>query len=528
MLAAILALWGWCSLRGVYAYRQLTKILEQRADELPIASQLQQAVQDLRVGYELSRDNIRDPFGLGHDNFFSQSIARQDGGTFHSQLDEVQRHVKSYAMQLRGEIENGPLLSNRSNELQIIKQIFSKLDHVRDATAKSNWELDRACVLMVKQDIEELAASVNDLPKFFQVRIAGFRDEVRSQYRTWLVLIWLGSIAAMVIVLVAFWFLRWSIFQRFRTLLQGSRTIARGEFEHRIRLSGNDEISELADVLNSMTARFIEIRDHLNEKVQQRTREVVRSEQLASVGFLAAGVAHEINNPLASIAWSAEALESRLHEILHGSPGSLEPTATDDLEVLRKYLKRIQDEAFRCKGITEKLLDFSRLNDSQPRQPTDVKELIDDVIALVQPLSQYRHKHIEFAGHAQCMACVSPQEFKQVVLNLLTNALDSMNDGGVVSVRLAADGDALRLILQDDGCGMSAEVQRHLFEPFFTRRRDGKGTGLGLSISYRIVQDHGGTIVPYSAGPGKGSRFEVLLPLDGDEVHTHEFKHKAA
>ncbi len=120
-----------------------------------------------------------------------------------------------------------------------------------------------------------------------------------------------------------------------------------------------------------MTSRFVEIRDHLNEKVKQGTREVVRSEQLASVGFLAAGVAHEINNPLASIAWSAEALESHLHELLHSDlPENASATATDDnkakasqsLDVLRKYLKRIQDEAFRrCKGITERLLDFSRL-----------------------------------------------------------------------------------------------------------------------------------------------------------------------
>ena len=312
-------------------------------------------------------------------------------------------------------------------------------------------------------------------------------------------------------------------------LLNGGRTIARGDFEHRIDLDGNDEISELASVLNSMTARFLEIRNNLNEKVQQRTREVVRSEQLASVGFLAAGVAHEINNPLASIAWSAEALESRLHEILHSyAQPSPTPDSANEIDVLRKYLKRIQDEAFRCKGITEKLLDFSRLNDSQRKQPTDVTELIDDVIALVQHLGQYRNKRIDFSSRPELIASVSPTEFKQVVLNLLTNALDSMNDGGCVRVRLSSLGQTLQLLIEDDGCGMSEEVLRHLFEPFFTRRRDGRGTGLGLSISYRIVQDHGGAIVPHSAGPGKGSRFEVTFPLDGDSDQAHEFIHKAA
>ena len=116
-----------------------------------------------------------------------------------------------------------------------------------------------------------------------------------------------------------------------------------------------------------MTGRFQAIRDDLDRQVQVRTKQVVRSEQLASVGFLAAGVAHEINNPLASIAMCAESLESRLAEI---APGDSEQSA-----LIRRYLRMIQTEAFRCKEITEKLLDFSRLGDVQ-HQPTDLRELV--------------------------------------------------------------------------------------------------------------------------------------------------------
>src|SRR5207237_5260367 len=131
------------------------------------------------------------------------------------------------------------------------------------------------------------------------------------------------------------------------TLVAGSRKVAAGDFNHRIRLETEDEMRELADSMNDMTARFQEIRDDLDRQVRERTQQVVRSEQLASVGFLAAGVAHEINNPLASIALCAESLESRIHEMLIGAGDG----SSADQEVIRNYLRMIQNEAFRCKGI---------------------------------------------------------------------------------------------------------------------------------------------------------------------------------
>ena len=191
-----------------------------------------------------------------------------------------------------------------------------------------------------------------------------FRDEVRGQYHTWIFLTWTATVLTGLGLL---WLVRlfyvW-IFQPMQTLIAGSRCVVAGNFAHRIQLDTHDEVAELAAAMNAMTERFQQIRDDLDAQVQQRTKEVVRSEQLASVGFLAAGVAHEINNPLASIAWSAESLESRLHDVLSADD---EPTAeqNEEIAVLRKYLRRIQDEAFRCKGITERLLDFSRIGDIQ-------------------------------------------------------------------------------------------------------------------------------------------------------------------
>jgi signal transduction histidine kinase len=147
---------------------------------------------------------------------------------------------------------------------------------------------------------------------------------------------------------------------------------------------------------------------------------------------------------------------------------------------------------------------------------------------LVRHLGQYRNRTIEFVGDQDVEAWFSPTEIKQVVLNLLTNSLDASEDGQQVRVHLSCDATNFRLIIEDDGCGMTDEVVEHLFEPFFTRRRDGRGTGLGLSITYRIVQDHAGTLVPESAGPGRGSRFTMTVPLKpADNQVSHE-KHQAA
>jgi nitrogen fixation/metabolism regulation signal transduction histidine kinase len=175
-------------------------------------------------------------------------------------------------------------------------------------------------------------------------------------------LAWSSLIAAALMLCTLLWFFRRMVVKPFRRLLSGSRAVAGGNLDHRIDMESGDEFAELASAMNGMTDRFQRTYDeleavcrNLDQEVRDRTREVVQREQLASVGFLAAGVAHEINNPLASIAWSAEALESRLHDLLHSGsdiqpqPEAIVSLSTDQLDSLRTNLKRIQDEAFRCK-----------------------------------------------------------------------------------------------------------------------------------------------------------------------------------
>jgi signal transduction histidine kinase len=176
------------------------------------------------------------------------------------------------------------------------------------------------------------------------------------------------------------------------------------------------------------------------------------------------------------------------------------------------YLRMIQPEAFRCKGITEKLLDFSRIGPGK-WESAELGELVRGVIEMVGHLGKYQRKHVGFAPCKPVTADVNPQEIKQVMLNLLTNALDSLDDGGTVRVELNTLADRAVLTVADDGCGMEPKTLEHIFEPFFTRRRDGQGIGLGLSITYRIIADLGGDIEATSEGLGRGSTFRVRLPL---------------
>jgi signal transduction histidine kinase len=142
---------------------------------------------------------------------------------------------------------------------------------------------------------------------------------------------------------------------------------------------------------------------------------------------------------------------------------------------------------------------------------------------MVQHLGKHRDKHLQLAPGSPVYLEVNPQEMKQVVLNLIANGLESLDTQGTVRVEVKRTPQGAQIVVEDNGCGMNDDVKKHLFEPFFTRRRGGQGTGLGLSITYRIVAEHSGTIHATSEGPGLGSRFVVSLP---DELATKEKHHQ--
>ena len=528
LVVTVLALFS-SAYYGLYAYRGLVKGLSARSAELPLASQIRQHVSDLRVILSQAKERLDFPAAV---EALSSASKKLDSAAYpwdaqwlreryREELLDLVDAVDQYSRQLDQNDHEADLeLSDDSNERQTLAKIFEVLGRIGaekyHAKLEEDWLLDQSRIGILREEVEQLGQLSAELPSHLHNRLKELAVDVRAQYRTAIIAAWLNAGVALIVLVSSIrLFYKW-IAKPLETLVEGTREVARGNFSHRIELGTHDELSELADAMNDMTARFQEIRDDLDRQVRVRTNQVVRSEQLASVGFLAAGVSHEINNPLASIALCSESLEGRLTDLLD----QVDESHAEDVKVAHDYLQMIQREAFRCKQITEKLLDFARMGDSQ-RHSTDLRELVAGVIEMVQHLGKYQDKNLELTSGEPVIIEVNAQEIKQVVLNLMTNGLESLDPGGTVRVSVERHGPKVRLAVEDNGCGMTDEVLKHLFDPFFTRRRSGQGTGLGLSITYRIVEDHQGSIEAASNGPGRGSRFVVSLPVNHSAKETH-------
>jgi signal transduction histidine kinase len=290
-----------------------------------------------------------------------------------------------------------------------------------------------------------------------------------------------------------------------REIASGCTRIADGDTAWRLPMASRwqDEFSDLVAGVNCMAARFQQSEEDLQEKVRERSEQLMRSQRLANVGFLAAGVAHEINNPLMAISLAADSLEMRLSDQVD--------LQTSEGQELLERVAMIRRESRRCGDITARLLDFSR-GERGLHIITNIAELVQEVLSMVRHLGRFSDRCIEFDCAGTVTAEVIPSQIKQVILNLVANALQATDTGGLVTIRLVEQVDNVVLSVSDDGCGMDQETLQHVFDPFFTSREQGQGTGLGLSITHRIVEDHGGTVTPVSAGAGQGSTFQVRLP----------------
>lgn len=292
-------------------------------------------------------------------------------------------------------------------------------------------------------------------------------------------------------------------------IIKHQRRIASGDLGGYIQVRTKDELGLLATGANEMTDSLRQSQQEvqawantLEDKVQERTKKIremqgnlARSERLASLGKLVAGIAHEINNPLTGILTYSSMAEER-----------------EDIDPqLRQDLQTITHETQRCAEIVRGLLDFGR--ESIPSKKfTSIDNLIDRTLALVEHQAIFQDIHIN-RNYAEGMPEieVDPNQLEQVFMNMFLNAAHAMPEGGELNIDTWQDGDKLMIAVSDTGSGISPDNMAKIFDPFFSTK-DQQGTGLGLSVSYGIIKNHGGTIEVEST-EGVGTRFLIRLPL---------------
>ncbi len=296
-----------------------------------------------------------------------------------------------------------------------------------------------------------------------------------------------------------------SVLSPIRRLSQATRDVAHGDLETRLPVAGDDEVARLAGSFNAMTASLATahsdlatLNAELEERVRKKTEELREkdralrhAERMASLGTLAGGVAHEFNNLLGGILGCAE-----------------DAAREDDPDEMRATLAMIERTARRGTAITANLLRFARPGTGS-METVDVAHLLDDVAGLIEPEAVRLGVTVHVTRGAALQVRAEASGAHQVFLNLATNALHAMPDGGELTLSAEQRGDEIGVSVADTGRGIAAKDRERLFEPFFTTRPE--GTGLGLSVSYGIVNAHGGRIEVESE-PGHGATFRVWLP----------------
>ncbi|MDW6005212.1 ATP-binding protein [Vibrio mangrovi] len=281
--------------------------------------------------------------------------------------------------------------------------------------------------------------------------------------------------------------------------------------------------------INRDLTREREEQRKLIKKLEDAHNQLLQSEKLASIGQLAAGVAHEINNPIGFVNSNLDMLEEYVGQLLQLldkysgcetelSPESQAPIATHkqkiDIDYLRQDIVTLVHESIdgvaRVRRIVQDLRDFSRPSDSE-WQSADIHACIDSTLNVVWNEIKFKAEVVREYGEIPHIECL-PSQLNQVFLNLLVNAAQAIAEWGTITIRTAMDNDQVVISISDDGVGIDEKVIAQIFDPFFTTKPIGKGTGLGLSVTYGIIEKHGGRIEVDST-LGKGTTFTIHLPI---------------
>jgi len=463
-LVITFAVGSWLTLAGLARIHAALERMQHDEEQVRLALQLASAVRD-QYAHQAHTIIIGDETHLG---FYA----------------EAQRHVKELTQSLRSRLRSPDELS----AVDDIDRSSSELDALfRRTIVPAVVRGDRALVQSEHARAQLVVTHIQDraeqLAERFEASMSASRAEATSvERRTNRLLLALLVGAPLLAAAVTITIAR-SVARPLVDLSQGAARLAAGDLDTRIPVHSSDELGALAEQFNSMT---VALKEH-----QQR---LVDTEKLAGIGRLAAGVAHELNNPLGVILGYAKLLERRADE-----------EARADLRV-------IQDETLRAKEIVEGLLDLSRPQEA-PGESVDLRAAVDEVVGRLGDAGLLEGVAVAVRGAAAAQG--SPAKLRQVLSNLLRNAAEASGRGGRVEVLLSQASGEARVAVSDSGAGIDEGVRARLFEPFFTTKE--RGTGLGLAISRGIAHAYGGDIEASNARGG-GALFTLRLPLSPGAV----------
>jgi signal transduction histidine kinase len=458
-LALVVGLASWVALAGLHSTHLAVARMKEDEEGMRLALELASAVRD-QYAHQAHTIIIGNESHMGH----------YEGAREH--VHELTRDLRAH---YRGEEE--------SQWMTEIEKAGESLDSLfRESIVPAVLRRDVAIIQSEHDRAQELVSLIQDranrITEKSEASIRASRAEVlaaEESIHRWVMVLLIGApILAIAIVLSV----GRSIAGPLGRLRAGAMRLASGDLDTRIDVGTDDEFGALARQFNSMTVALKENQERL-----------VQSEKLAGIGRLAAGVAHEINNPLAVILGYARLLGKNARGPL-----------ADDVRI-------IEEEAIRARDIVEGLLDLSRPL-SQAREALNLREICEEVVGRLRDAGGLGGVEVVVEGDA--IGQGHPLKIRQVLTNLIRNAAEAAGSKGRVTIRVRDDIQGARVDVEDDGPGLAEQAASRLFEPFFTTKD--KGTGLGLAVSRAIARAHGGDIT-LSPSPGQGAIFTLTLPL---------------
>ncbi len=430
---------------------------------------------------------------LGAESWSTRSMRTADQDEIEDDLVGHLVRAEALVAELTGDTDasdpSDPLHEQRESVLRYT--LSGSLATAVDAVHSGEWELVRHTIEDVRHRVEVLDAETHR-----EAERAAF-DLDRAVERLFDML-FLVSIVGLSTLAVLSWEFRRLILRPLDQLRRAALRFGAGRPHTPVPITARDEFGQLARTFDEMAARLESNREDLEQRVEERTREVFRAARLADLGKLAAGIAHEISNPLASIAAGTEGLRRDLAEDPGTTPESLERA---DLVIA---------EAYRARDIAARLLRLGRREERRV-EPIWLEAIAREAAAMIAWAGRRREVEIVLDFPADLPHVESDaNEWRQVLLNLLRNALDVAPVGSAIEVVGEVTPGGLALRVRDRGPGFPKGDLERVFEPFFTTKRSGEGTGLGLAIVERLVRESGGTVRAVHRAQGG----EVVIELN--------------